>query len=75
MGHGAGRGSGKVLEVDGKVWKLIFWISIFFESFSNHHFVKDEEEPALPKPGPKPDQITAVIGEVWIQNFKLKTII
>ena len=45
MGHGAGRGSGKVLEVDGKVWKLIFWISIFFESFSNHHFVKDEEEP------------------------------
>jgi hypothetical protein len=25
---------------------------------------KDEEEPALPKPGPKPDQITAVIGEV-----------
>jgi len=42
MGHGAGRGSGKVLEVDGK----------------------DEEEPALPKPGPKPDQITAVIGEV-----------
>ena len=28
--------------------------------------MKDEEEPALPKPGPKPDQITAVIGEVGI---------
>ena len=27
-------------------------------------YVQDEEEPALPKPGPKPDQITAVIGEV-----------
>ena len=26
--------------------------------------MQDEEEPALPKPGPKPDQITAVIGEV-----------
>ena len=27
-------------------------------------YLQDEEEPALPKPGPKPDQITAVIGEV-----------
>ena len=34
--------------------------------------MQDEEEPALPKPGPKPDQITAVIGEVHCIKLRPK---